>query len=259
MLHVSIKPEVLFTLAGFPVTNSILASWVVLVLFTVCAIAFSLNAQSKTSRFIFFIRFVISKLHSFFTPIAGKVGEQIFPILASLFLFILLANWTGLLPGYGSIVVRHEAKEEITHEVKAEKAEKAEEHASFTPILRGATADLNMTFALSILAFCIIQYFGIRELKMGYLKKFVNLSSPLNFFIGILEIASELSKIVSFAFRLFGNIFAGEVLLVVIAFLIPVLASSPFLFMEVFVGFIQALVFAMLTAVFTNLATTAHH
>lgn len=252
MLHVSIKPEILFTLAGFPVTNSILASWIVLALFTLCALVFSFDAQSKTSKFIFFIRFTITKLYAFFTPIAGKVGEQIFPILASLFLFILLANWTGLLPGYGSIIVRHEVEQTDDHS-------ESTAHATFTPVLRGATADLNMTLALSLLAFCMIQYLGLRELKMGYIKKFINFSSPLNFFIGILEIVSELSKIVSFAFRLFGNIFAGEVLLVVIAFLIPVLASSPFLFLEVFVGAIQALVFTMLTAVFINLATTAHH
>ena len=103
-----------------------------------------------------------------------------------------------------------------------------------------------------------LQYVGLKALKFGYIKKFLNLSSPINFFVGILELISEVAKIVSFAFRLCGNIFAGEVLLAVIAFLIPFLAPLPFYGLELFVGFIQALVFSMLTIVFLNLATVSH-
>ena len=127
------------------------------------------------------------------------------------------------------------------------------------PLLRGTTADLNTTLGLALISFLAIQYFGITTVgAVGYAKKFINLTNPINFFIGILELVSEFSKILSFAFRLFGNIFAGEVLLGVIAFLIPVLASFPFLLMEIFVGLVQALVFSMLTGVFISSAVQSH-
>ncbi len=102
------------------------------------------------------------------------------------------------------------------------------------------------------------QFVGLRFAGLGYFTKFFNFSSPLMFFVGILEIISELAKIISFAFRLFGNIFAGEVLLAVISFLVPLLVPAPFYGMEIFVGFIQALVFAMLTLVFFNMAAQHH-
>ncbi len=293
MLHVSIKPEVIFEIAGFPVTNSIFASWVLIVLFLFIGIYFSQNYSSKRSKPIFFSRFLLKKLHDFFIPIIGKVGDHAFPVIASIFLFVLLANWMGLLPGFGSLTLKESehvehAIDEVEHSEDSygaddhgdedhsaddhsdedhsgavattdDHGDDEEHHAAATPVLRGATADLNTTLALALVSFVMIQFYGLRELKFGYLKKFIDFSSPINFFIGILEIISEISKIISFAFRLFGNIFAGEVLLVVIAFLIPVLASFPFLLLEVFVGVVQALVFAMLTAVFINLSTTAHH
>ena len=104
----------------------------------------------------------------------------------------------------------------------------------------------------------MVQVVGFRFVGLRYLTKFFNFSNPLMFFVGILEIISELAKVLSFAFRLFGNIFAGEVLLAVITFLVPLLLPAPFYGLEIFVGFIQALVFAMLTLVFFNMATQHH-
>ena len=202
MLHISIKPEVIFEIAGFPVTNSIFASWVLIVLFFFIGLYFRMNAHSKTSRGVFFIRFILSKMYNFFKPISGKVGEEVFPIIASMFLFILLGNWMGLLPGYGSIIIaaeqvvvetshhvvddhmdtEHLAKDshgevmqdEVVHEeVTADSHAGEEHHATFIPVLRGATADLNMTFALALISFAMIQFYGIRELKLGFLKKLV--------------------------------------------------------------------------------------
>lgn len=126
-------------------------------------------------------------------------------------------------------------------------------------LFRGANADINMTIALALVSVAAIQYFGFRFSGLKYAKKYINLSSPILFFVGLLEIISEISKILSFAFRLFGNIFAGEVLIAVISFLIPVVLPMPFIGLEIFVGFIQALVFAMLSLVFFNMATEAHH
>jgi F-type H+-transporting ATPase subunit a len=100
---------------------------------------------------------------------------------------------------------------------------------------------------------------GFKHLKFGYLKKFFNFKNPINAFVGILEIVSEFAKMVSFSFRLFGNVFAGEVLLVVMTFLVPIIIPVPFYGLEVFVGAVQAGVFAALTLVFLKGATAAHH
>ena len=126
------------------------------------------------------------------------------------------------------------------------------------PLFRGPTADLNTTIALALISVFMIQFYGFKHLGLKYLKKFFNFSNPINAFIGILELISEFSRIISFAFRLFGNIFAGEVLLTVISFLIPFIAPLPFLGLEIFVGFIQALVFTMLSLVFISMATSHH-
>ncbi len=267
MLHISIKAEEIFNFLGVPVTNSLLASFIVVILFFLIGLFFSRNSNSNSS-IVFFIKFIIQKLYTTFEPILGPLTHAVFPVVASIFLFVLLSNWLGLLPGFGSITLK-KSEQAITEHVTSEKEETdnhavdsevtTEEHEAPSPLLRGATADLNMTIALGIIAFIIIQYYGFKVLGISYLSKFINFKGPIDFFTGILEIVSEFSKIISFAFRLFGNVFAGEVLLAVIAFLIPVLASFPFLLLEVFVGFIQALVFSMLTAVFINSATAEHH
>ena len=148
-------------------------------------------------------------------------------------------NWVGLLPGVGTIGLN----------------KLSEGHEKFIPLFRAGTADLNMTLALAFIAVLIIQYSGLRALGAGYLKRFINLKNPIYFFVGLLELMGEFTRVISFAFRLFGNIFAGEVLLTVIAFLMPILVPLPFMGLELFVGFIQALVFSMLTAAFLAQAT----
>lgn len=260
MLHISIKAEEIFNFLGVPVTNSLLASFIVVIIFLVIGLFFSRSAHLNSS-FVFFIKFIIQKLYDTFEPILGPLTHSVFPIVASIFLFVLLSNWLGLLPGFGSITIRKPEHQVIVlTDVSSEHGEaNADEHEPPSPLLRGATADLNLTIALGIFAFLVIQYYGFKVLGISYISKFLNFKGPIDFFVGILDIVSEFSKIISFAFRLFGNVFAGEVLLAVIAFLIPVLASFPFLLLEVFVGFIQALVFSMLTAVFINSATAEHH
>jgi F-type H+-transporting ATPase subunit a len=156
----------------------------------------------------------------------------------TLFVFILVSNWLGLLPGVGSITV-------------------AGAHGP-TPLFRPATADLNATLALAIISVVMTQVYAVKELGViAHLKKYISLN-PILLFVGFLEFIAEFSKMISFSFRLFGNIFAGEVLLVVIAYLAPALAPLPFFLLELFVGFVQALVFTMLSLVFLEIATTAH-
>ncbi len=173
-----------------------------------------------------------------------KQTKKYFPFLATLFLFIITNNWLGLFPGIGSIGLH-----EIHHGKEI-----------FVPLLRGGNADLNTTLALAILTMILVQIFGI--LAIGFFKytgRFINFKSPIDFFVGILEIIGEFSRVISFSFRLFGNIFAGEVLLAVISWLLPYVGPIPFYGLEIFVGFIQALVFTMLAMVFIKMAITDHN
>jgi len=234
MLEISLSAEKIASIGSFPVTNSLLATWIV----TAILILFGLYIKSSITLVPSYIQsmteMVIRGLYDFFASIMGHQTKKVFPLIASFFLFIILANWMGLLPGFGTIGFHEEGK--------------------FIPLLRGATADLNTTIALAIVAFFAIQYFGFVSLGIPYSKRFLNFSNPIMFFVGLLEIISDISKVISFAFRLFGNIFAGEVLLAVMAFLMPFIVPMPFLMLELFVGFIQALVFSTLTAVFINVA-----
>jgi len=171
-------------------------------------------------------------------------AEQYLPIILTLFLFIIASNWFGILPGVGSLgFFAHEHGKEF-----------------FIPFLRSAASDLNVTLALGAVAMTLVNVSGVGALGWWpHIRKFFTLEGPIQFFVGILELLSEFAKIVSFSFRLFGNVFAGEVLLVIVGSLAPFGAPVPFLLLEVFVGFIQALVFAMLTMVFISIAVAHHH
>lgn len=241
-MHISLAAEPVFELAGFTVTNSLLASVITTILLILVGLTVSKSLKKSPSRF----RAVVEEFFIFITDLAesmgGKYATRFVPLVLTFFFFILVSNWLGLLPGFGSIVV-----ERIVHG----------EHET-VPLLRGATADLNTTLALAIVSVFATQFYGIKKLKLSYFKKFIDFSSPIKFFVGVLESISEFAKVISFSFRLFGNIFAGEVLLAVIVSLIPVIAPLPFFGLEIFVGFIQALVFAMLTLVFVNMATVGH-
>ena len=171
--------------------------------------------------------------------------RKFFPLVTTILLFIVVANWMGILPGVGSITI------EGMHDG----------HLTSPPIFRSMNADVNMTLAVALISVIATQVFGVMALGvMPYAGKFFvpPWKDPIGSFVGILELIAECAKIISFTFRLFGNIFAGEVLLVVISFLLPYIAPIPFLGLEIFVGFIQGLVFSLLTLVFLKMATTAH-
>lgn len=235
--HISIKAEPVFYIGNFPVTNSILLSYIVLATFLVMVLKYNADSKKQAkSSFYYFVTFVMRGVYDLFHSTLADNIVRFFPLIGAFFFYILLNNWSGLLPGVGSILYNG------------------------SPLFRANTADLNTTIALALIIMVYIQVVGIRaQGAKGYSKKFINFVSPIAFFVGILEIVSEISRILSFSFRLFGNIFAGEVLLVVVAFLIPVAASFPFLLLETFVGIIQAVVFAMLSAVLIKLAISEHH
>jgi F-type H+-transporting ATPase subunit a len=281
-MHISIAAETLFMLGPLPVTNALLMSWIAMALLVVVGFLFTYRMATVPSGMQNVGEAIIETGVGFFTDVMGsrRDAEKVFPIVATLFIFILLSNWMGLIPGVGSIGFMEEATP-IAHEetIGEESTPVADEHAVptdthageivateehaeeeshgpvFVPFFRSAYADLNMTLALAIISVLATHVFGV--MTIGFFKhahKFFNFSSPINFFVGILELFGEVSKMISFSFRLFGNIFAGEVLLVVILTLVPYIAPLPFFALEVFVGFIQALVFSMLTLVFMKVA-----
>lgn len=244
-MHINLAPETLFHFEGIPVTNSFLAALATSLFLTMAALAASFSVKKAPGRWQNIMEAVMEGLLNLAESVSGVNGRRFFPLAATIFLFILTANWLSLLPGFGSIGVWRAAEDG---------------RREFVPLLRGATADLNTTLALSLVSVAAIQYYGIKSLgAFGHLKKFINFKSPMEFFVGILELISEFAKIISFSFRLFGNIFAGEVLLAVMAGFLPVILPLPFLGLEVFVGFIQAVVFAMLTLVFLNVAVEVAH
>lgn len=245
MPEISIKAETIATFFGFHFTNSLLLSLVGLVVVLLLGLAYSGQiTKSKKNGLFYIVHVVMRSMYSLFKSVLQSNTNFFFPLLSAFFVWILIQNWMGLLPGVGSILV----------------PVKEGEHILEVPLFRGNNADINATLALALVSVILTQIFSMRFLGFkDYIGKFINFSNPINFFVGILEIVSELSKVISFAFRLFGNIFAGEVLMTIIAFLVPVIAPFPFLLLEIFVGFIQALVFSMLTTVFLSIAITKHH
>ena len=246
MPHIEIAAETLFSIFGFPVTNTLVMTWIVLVLLVYAAyrISCTISIIPKTLQSI--AEIIIEKFLGLMEGMMGSrtVAERYIPIVATIFIFILISNWFGILPGVGSIGVyeQHGAQQK------------------FVPFFRSAASDLNVTLALGTLAVLLINITGMAVKGVGgHMNKFFSLRNPIDAFVGLLEFISEFAKIISFSFRLFGNIFAGEVLLIIVGFLAPFAAPIPFLMLELFVGFVQALVFAMLTMVFISIAVAQHH
>jgi F-type H+-transporting ATPase subunit a len=244
-LLISISAEPVFELYGVTITNSILTTWVVSALIIIATLLFSRSLKTKgtPSRLQTLVEMVVEGLYGVVESVAGTVkARKFFPLVGTFFIFILFSNWSGLIPGAGTIGFHGMLHGENV----------------FIPYWRAPTADVNTALALGLVAMTTVQVYGFKYLGFKYLKKFFDFSSGINFFVGLLELVSDLSKIISFTFRLFGNIIAGEILLLVMAMLVPYFGPTPFLALEVFVGFIQALVFLMLSTVFINMATIGH-
>jgi len=232
-----------------------------------------------------FIEFIVEALLSFANGVAGeRWGRVFFPLIATIFLFVLTNAWLSLFPGFGTIGLIHHADHGAVPFTPAGPvalimpgAERIEggHHGPpgsiegvLVPVLRGANTDLNLTLALALVAFLFIEKWGIQAHGLlRYGSKFVAVGKLargqigyglIDVFVGILELISELVRIISFSFRLFGNMFAGEVLLAVIVFLVPWSLVLVFYGLELFVGLVQALVFAGLTLVFSTMAVAGH-
>lgn len=210
--------------------------------------------------------------------VAGKEwGRRFLPLVATIFLFIITSNWAGLLPGFGTIGVVEEKYAKYYNQINIAGLDifyvpfggVKEEAKGFIPFFRSANSDVNIPLAMAIIGMFIVQIWGIKALGLlNYVQKYINVRQILRGKVvigiselgaGLLEIAGQLAQIISLTFRLFGNIFAGEVLLIIVAFLFPLAWILPFFGLELIIGAVQALIFAMLILVFSTLAVAGHN
>ncbi|MBG7610186.1 MAG: F0F1 ATP synthase subunit A [Anaerolineae bacterium] len=269
----------LFTLpviGEFYLTNTIVALLLADLILILIALAFK-RASSSGNLVITGVSGVIEALleviYNLTETTAGKRARQIFPWFATITMLVLVINWMELIPGVDSIgILEHSDHGYATQEffggsvatIVGEELEHGGE--VLVPFVRVTSTDLNFTVALALIAVIGTQVMGVKALGGHYFSKFWNTKTMftvpmfgvIDFAVGILEVVSEISKVLSFSFRLFGNIFAGSVLLFVIGSLVPVFAQSGFLMLEFFVGMIQAIVFGLLTMTFMAQATISH-
>lgn len=284
-IHISVKAEPIFEMAGFPVTNSLIFSWIAMLLFLLVCVYYAKSIKNREKSGLFYV------LNLFFTYIYNLIESVLhdkvtffYPLLGAYFFYILFNNWLGIMPTVGSVLVKpyvvhneqvpsasEESKESIQQnahegEIKINDTlkDKDESHkVNKIPLFRSNNADLNATVALALITVFFVQFYGFKYNGLGYLKKFFNFSSPIMAFVGILELISEFARILSFAFRLFGNVLAGEILITIVSAIIPPMTSfilMPFFTLEIMAGAIQALVFTMISTVLIGMATQkAHH
>ena len=241
-IQVVLAPEQLGSFLGLPITNTLLKSWVVVILLTVNAIAVGRSIKLVPGRLQTLLEWLFGSIYDYISETleSKELARRFFPLLLTIFLFIFTANMLEFTPGIGSIGLFHEGE--------------------FAPLFRSANTDLNATLALAIISFLVIEITGIVTIGIfKYSQKFISFKSVMGFAVGIIELFSEIARLISFSFRLFGNIFAGEVLILVVSYFVPYILPVPLMMFEVFVGFIQAAIFALLTLFFIKIAIAEPH
>ncbi|OGO27720.1 MAG: ATP synthase F0 subunit A [Chloroflexi bacterium RBG_16_52_11] len=271
--HIQLPAEVTAHFGNFAWTNTMTAMVIGDVILLLIALLVSRAAKSGQlvpSGFSGAVEALMEVIYNLTESTAGRWAKSIFPFFAAITLLVLVSNWIELIPGVDSIGLIEKAHEggHAVEQVLPGVVTIAPEEGEFAliPYVRVLSTDLNFTVALALTSVFMTQVFGVRALGPRYFEKFINVRGiftrpifgVIDFAVGLLEMISEFSKILSFSFRLFGNIFAGSVLLFVIGTLIPVFAQSGFLLLEFFVGLIQAFVFGMLTMVFMSQAVAGH-
>lgn len=242
-IHISLSAEKIGTFFGVSITNTMLMGFVVFIVLVTIAYFVRKNLSLIPGRIQTLIEVLFTGILDYMTETLedAKLARKLFPLILTIFLFIFTANILEFTPGIGSAGFFHA-------------------NGEFTPLFRSMNTDLNTTLALTIIVFIVIEVVGVGTLGiLRYGKKFVNVSSVLGFLVGIIELFSEVARLISFSFRLFGNIFAGEVMILVIQHFVPMVLPVPIMAFEVFVGFMQAGIFALLTLFFVKIAVTEAH
>ncbi|MFC1892549.1 F0F1 ATP synthase subunit A [Chloroflexota bacterium] len=261
--HPELPPEVVFHIFGFPVTNSMVGAWVTIVFLLAFSWAVTRRIRLIPGRFQSAFEFMLGSLYDFCKSVAGESnGRRFFPLVATIFLFVAFNAWLSLIPGFGSIEILNPEGQHVH-------------------LFRGPNTDINLPLALALVSFTAVLFFGLKTAGFRYLQQYFNfqqffkgcgqllrgqvkaglsgvLLGVIDLFVGGLELLSHLIRIVSLTLRLFGNMTAGEILLLVIAFLVPWAVGTIFYGLELLVGFLQALIFAGLTLVFLTMATAGH-
>lgn len=249
----TLAPETLFHIGKLPITNTIINTWLALLIFLLIGLFLRKKIKLKPGKTQNFIEFFLEKLFVYFDQVTGDRKKTIsfLPVVGSVFFFILFSNWLGLLPGTGSITFGE------------------------APLLRPANTDLNLTLAMAAISVISSHIFGLFSVGVfTHINKFIQIGTfvksltkgPVAIFtavielaVGLIEIVSEMAKVLSLSLRLFGNIFAGEVLISVISSIAAAFVPAPFMMLEILVGLIQASVFTMLTLVYLTVMTTKPH
>jgi F-type H+-transporting ATPase subunit a len=255
--------ETIFHLFGFPITNSIIGAWITIIFLVGFSWVVTRRMKLIPGRLQAAFEFFLGWLYDLCCSVAGeKNGRRFFPVVATIFLFVGFNAWLALLvPVFGSITI-HTAEGVVS-------------------LLRPANTDINLPLALALTSFFFFWFFGLRSLRIRFLGNFFNFgefgrgvkllfkgkvkdsifslfTGVINIFSGFLELLSVCIRVVSLTFRLFGNMTAGEILLLVAAFLIPWIFALPFYGLELLIGFIQAIIFGGLTLIFLTMAVQSH-
>ena len=240
--EVHIAPQPVAELGGFTVTNTLLSAWLTTLVVVLLFGLASRKAAVVPGRLQGAIEILIEALYGFVRSVAGeRFARPFFPVLATIFIFVAFNAWMALLPFYPTVGFTKEGADHIT-----------------THLFRSAGTDVNMPLALAIVAFIFFESWGLRVHKLGYFKEFIRIGNPVQTFIGLLEVLSHLIRMISFTFRLFGNMLAGEIVLFMMTFLTIFLTPIIFYGLEILVGGVQAMVFMGLTLVFTAMAVAPH-
>ena len=250
-LSIHLAPDVVGELFGIPITSTLLTVWLTMVVLIVAAFVIRKRLALSPNKTQTAVEFLIGGVFDYMSQVLENrsLARRYFPIVMTIFIFVLTMNWIGLLPGVDAVGIY---KETESHGEVIDK---------LVPFFHPPATDLNITIAFAIVAFVAIELAGVLAIGVWkYAGKFINFRSPLGFVIGIIELLSELARLISFSFRLFGNIFAGKTLLLVVMFLAtPYLLPVPLIAYELFVGFIQAFIFAILTLFFIKIAIEEPH
>jgi len=255
--------ETVFHLFGFPITNTVITAWITIIFLVVLSYFVTRRMKIIPGRLQAAFEALLGWIYNLCCDVAGeKNGRRFFPVVCTIFLFVGFNGWLALIPGYGTSILVHTAEGEVH-------------------LLRPANTDINMPLAIALMSVLSVQIFGLKSLGIRYVGKFINvggfvhslgnifrgklregfiglITSVIEMAVGFLELISELIHILSFTFRLFGNMTAGEMLLSVALFLVPMLFALPFYGLELLVGFIQAIIFAGLSLIFLTVATQEH-
>ncbi|MDH4330514.1 MAG: F0F1 ATP synthase subunit A [Candidatus Moranbacteria bacterium] len=238
-LNISLAPEVIFHIGSFPITNAFFVSIFVTVIVLAVFLLIANRFQTVPTRFQALVEILFEEAFDFVESIIGnrEKAKRIFPLVFTMFIFILFANLLTYIPGQAAVTLKTEE--------------------GVMPLFRAAMADYGVVFMMTMVSVILMQIVAIAvHGPFGYLGKFFNFKGPLDFFLGLMDIVGEIAKIVSLSFRLFGNIFAGEVLGAVMLFLAPYFIPLPFMFLGLLTAFVQAFVFSVLTLVFISMAST---